>query len=309
MSVLLLLLLVPALAGASDEPRFEIIEREFVDDVEQAYVKYPSGDLMVTGWLFVHPFSEDDVEPGLIFNHGGVSGVTEGTRAKARWLAKQGFVVFAPSYRGEDDSEGEIEIAVGEVDDVVAAVLELRKHPGIVSDRFVMLGTSHGALISVKAAARPELCGVVRAVVPAYGVMDIYTWYQYLLDNDFDVRDPLSLRIYGDGPQDRPEAFAKRHALNFLDDLCPTTPLFVVQGALDRIVPVDQAHILSAALAERGRNGDRTTVYEHGGHGFLYWDDPENRTPEELADTERAWEDILTFLHAQLDGDPAPSSQ
>jgi dipeptidyl aminopeptidase/acylaminoacyl peptidase len=281
------------------EPRFEIIEHAMVDDVEQAYVRYPSGDLMVTGWLFVHPFGEQDVEPCIVFNHGGVGGVTEGTRAKARWLAKQGFVVFAPSYRGEDDSEGEIEIARGEVDDVVNAVRELRRHPGIRPDRFVLMGTSHGALISVLAAARPEMCGPVRAVVAAYGVMDIYTWYQHLLDHDFDVRDPLSLQVYGDGPGDRPEAFAERHALNVLDDLCPA-PILLVQGARDPIVPEPQARVMAQALAGRGRNGDDLRVYEHGGHGFLYWDDPETRTDDQLAATGAAWDDILSFVRRAL---------
>lgn len=284
------------------EPRFEILDRAMIDDVEQAYVRYPSGDLMVTGWLFVHPFSASDVEPCLIFNHGGVGGVTEGTRAKARWLAKQGFVVFAPSYRGEDDSEGEIEVAMGEVDDVIAAIDELSLHPGVRSDRFVLVGSSHGALISVKAAARPELCSRLRGVVAAYGVMDIYAWYQHLLDNEFDVSDPLSRRIYGDGPEDRPQAFADRHALALLDDLC-AAPIFVVQGARDVIVPEAQGRTLSSALADRGRSGDRLEVYAQGEHGFLFWDDPEKRSPAQLADTERAWADILQFLRTALGED------
>lgn len=309
-TVLFVLLLLTACGGTdghADEPQLEILERAMIDEIEQAYVQYPSGELTVTGWLFVNPFSENDVEPGLIFNHGGVGGVSEGTRALCRRLAKEGYVVFAPSYRGEDDSEGEIEIAMGEVDDVVHAVHELRKHPGIQPDRFVMVGTSHGALISVKAAAREEMCGIVRAIVPAYGVMDIYAWYQHLLDNDFDVRDPLSLRIYGDGPDDRPQAFADRHALNVLDDLCPSTAIFLVQGAEDLIVPAQQARTMAAALAGRGRTGDRLEIYSEGGHGFLYWDDPENRTPEQLADTERAWKDILTFLAMHLEEDAATS--
>lgn len=287
---------------ATREPRFEILERAMIDDVEQAYVRYPSGDLQVTGWLFVNPFSSSDIEPCLVFNHGGVGGVTEGTRAKARWLAKQGFVVFAPSYRGEDDSEGEIEVAMGEVDDVIAAIEELSLHPGIRSDRFVLVGTSHGALVSVKAAARPELCGRVRGVVAAYGVMDIYAWYQHLLDNDFDVSDPLSRRIYGDGPEDRPQAFADRHALSVLGDLCDA-PIFVVQGARDAIVPEAQGRTLAAALASQGRQGDRLEVYSHGEHGFLFWDDPERRSADQLADTERAWSDILLFLRDALGAD------
>lgn len=303
---LLLLALIASLAprpASADllaaEPRFEILDRAMVDDVEQAYVSYPSGELTVTGWLFVHPFSEADVEPCIVFNHGGVNGVSEGTREKCRWLAKQGFIVFAPSYRGEDDSEGEIEVAAGEVDDVVNAVMELRKHPGILTDSFVLMGTSHGALISVKAMARPQMCDLVKAVVPAYGVMDIYAWYQHLLDNDFDVSDPLSRRVYGDGPQDKPEAFAARHALSLVPDLCDT-PIFLVQGKHDEVVPAQQAITMSRALREAGRQQDLIRVYELGAHGFLFWDDPKQHETEALREAQNAWVDILSFVNDAL---------
>jgi len=286
----------PGEAGEIPEDEgFVILSREIVDDVEQAYVRYPSGDLSVTGWLFVHPFSESDTEPCIIFNHGGVGGVGEGTRKLCRRLAKEGYIVFAPSYRGEDDSEGEIEVAAGEIEDVVAAMLLLEGHPGIRPEEFVLLGTSHGALISVHVAARDEVKHLVKGVVPAYGVMDIYAWYQYLLDNDFDVGDPLSVRVYGKGPEDKPEAFSKRHALSVIPRL-NDAPIFLVQGEHDEIVPKDQALTMYRALRDSGRLHDRCRIYDHGAHGFLYWDDPSNRTVEQLSDTENAWHDILQFF-------------
>jgi dipeptidyl aminopeptidase/acylaminoacyl peptidase len=274
---------------------FTILERSIVDDVEQAYVRYPSGSLSVTGWLFVHPYSEQDTEPCVIFNHGGTDGVSETTREKCRWLAKQGYIVFAPSYRGEDDSEGEIEIAKGEVDDVVAAMRLLRDHPGIRTDEFVLLGTSHGALISVLAATREEIWPQLKGVVAAYGVMDIYAWYQHLLDNGFDVHDPISQRVYGDGPQDKPQAFAERHALAAIPKLAPA-PIYLVQGELDEIVPKQQALTMFGALREAGRQQDGCRIYPDAGHGFLFWNDPSKRSVEQLRSTENAWHDILNFF-------------
>jgi dipeptidyl aminopeptidase/acylaminoacyl peptidase len=274
---------------------FEIVRREMVDDVEQAYVSYRSGELTVTGWLFVHPFSEVDTEPCVIFNHGGVSGVSEGTRERCRWLAKKGYIVFAPSYRGEDDSEGEVEVAAGEIDDVIAAMRLLSTHPGIRSGEFVLLGTSHGALVSVHVAARDEAKPWVKGIVAAYGVMDMYGWYQYLVDNDFDVGDSLSLRVYGTGPDDKPEAFAQRHAHSLIPRL-GAAPIFLVQGALDRIVPKEQALDMYRALRESGRQVDDCRLYEHGAHGFLFWDDPKLHPVEELRDAEKAWNDILNFF-------------
>ncbi len=287
-------------ACQAEEPGFEILDRGLVDDIEQAYVSYPSGDLKVTGWLFVNPFSEADVEPCVIFNHGGVGGVSEGTREKCRWLAKQGYIVFAPSYRGEDDSEGEIEVAAGEVDDVLAAMKLLENHPGIVPGQFALMGTSHGALISVKALARPEARNLVRAVVAAYGVMEIYDWYQYLLDNEFDVSDDLSRRIYGHGPKDKPEAFASRNAVDLVGKLSDA-PIFLVQGALDEVVPKQQALTMIEALKAAGRTQDVCRVYEHGAHGFIFWDDPERHTPERLEAAKEAWNDILRFLDDSLE--------
>ena len=298
----ILLAAIAAATPARAEPRLEILDQAMVDQVQQAYVRYPSGELMVTGWIFVNPFGKRDVEPCLVFNHGGVNGVNEATRAKCRWLAKQGYIVFAPSYRGEDDSEGHVEIAEGEVDDVVNAILELRSHPGIEPGKFVLLGLSHGALISVKAAARPELADLVQATVAAYGVMDIYDWYQYLVDNDFDVSDSLSVRVYGSGPTDKPKAFAARNAVDLVDRLSDA-PLMLVQGELDDIVPVQQARLMIDALRASGRLQDRIRVYSQGAHGFLYWDDPKLHTQIELRQAKDAWQDILSFFAEFVGGD------
>jgi len=288
-------------APAVDEEGFSLLSHAMSDSVEEACLGYRSGRLQVTGYLFIDPFSDDDVEPCLIFNHGGVGGVSEAVKARCRWLARQGFLVFAPSYRGEDDSEGEVEVARGEVDDVLAAMRILRGHPGVKDQQFVMLGTSHGALISIMALARPLGKELLKGVVAAYGVMDIYRWYQYLLDNDFDVSDSLSRRVYGNGPADRPEAFAIRHALSLVEKL-GDAPILLVQGEKDRIVPVDQARGMYRALVASGRKQDRLRTYPQAGHGFLFWDDPALHSPEELAETEQAWREILQFLRDRIEG-------
>jgi len=284
----------------TERPGFELLDREMIDGVEQAYLSYPSGELTVTGYLFVDPYSNQDVEPGLIFNHGGVGGVSEGMKERCRFLAKNGFIVFAPSYRGEDDSEGEVEVADGEIDDVIAALEILREHPGIQRDRFVMMGTSHGALVAMHAATRPLGKELLKGVVVAYGVMDIYAWYRYLVENNFDVSDPLSRRVYGEGPQDKPEAFALRHALSLAEKLGPA-PIMLVQGAKDRIVPAEQAGRMHESLLQVGRRQDRLRVYLLGEHGFLFWDDPEKHSQEELDEAAGAWGEILQFLHASLE--------
>jgi dipeptidyl aminopeptidase/acylaminoacyl peptidase len=289
--VLMLLLLIGCGATAST------IETSVEDGVAQEYLRYPSGDLSVTGWLFTDP-ADSAPRPLLVFNHGGVGGVGNGTKQLCRSFVKAGFTVFAPSYRGEDDSEGEIEVAVGEVDDVVNAVAFLEDHPNVDSTRILFAGTSHGALVSLKAACRSELCDRLKGVVAGYGVTHIYDWYQYLVDNDFDVRDPLSLRIYGDGPEDKPENFAARHLPNFLDDLCDA-PILLLQGAKDEVVPPFLAEFLRDELGRRGRTQDTVRIFETGGHGFLFWDDPELHDQPELVEAEEARAQMVDFLQRQ----------
>ncbi len=288
---------------AGSGPGFTILERAMIDDVDEALVSYPSGALTVRGRLFVNPFSRNDVEPCVLFNHGGVSGVSDVVRQKCRWLAKQGYIVFAPSYRGEDGSDGHVEVAAGEVDDVIAALQILRHHPGVVPGKFALVGASHGALVSVKALVRPECRALVRGVVAAYGVMDIDGWYRYLVDNGFDVHDSLSVRVYGEGPKDKPEAFAARNALALIGQL-PDAPILLVQGAQDRTVPQQQAITMFQALRAAGRQQDRCRVYDHGGHGFLFWDDPKLHSHEELRDAQFAWDDILGFLQQTIGPPP-----
>jgi hypothetical protein len=52
---------------------------------------------------------------------------------------------------------------------------------------------------------------------------------------------------------------------------------------------------------QAGRRQDHLRVYPQGAHGFLFWDEPELHDTEELAETQRAWEEILQFLRRCLE--------
>lgn len=255
---------------------------------------YPSDGLKVKGLLFL-PRVRDRL-PLILFNHDGISGISEEhMRASAR-LARAGYAVFAPSYRGEDGSEGTVQVAAGEVRDVLNVLPLLTRAPGIDARKVAMVGISHGALISVLAAARePE----VDAVVTADGVMDIYGWWRHLRQKGISGRDDLSRRIYGDGPERKPLAFSTRHAMNQIPNL--RAPVLILQGGLDDVVPVEQAITFKTHL-DRARHPAALKIYPHCGHAFLVYAPYQKHgvTPAERIESEKAWQDLLGFLRKYL---------
>lgn len=267
-------------------------------------ISYLSDGLRVRGFLF------DAVgqgrRPAIVFNHGGVSGVSKDMLRRSVDLAKAGYMVLTPAYRGEGGSEGRVEVAAGEITDVLTAAQVLRGHRKVDPRYVALVGSSHGALVSVLGATRDHRFAAVAA---ACGVMDVHAWYRYLVDNGFDVSDSLSVAVYGSGPEDKPEAFEQRSAIRVAARL--TTPLLLQQGLKDKTVPPDQVWRMAAALDRAGGNLHTVRTYPKLGHAFWFWNDAKTHSPDEIAEAERSWDDLLRFLAAHLSGDgspPPPSS-
>lgn len=265
--------------------------------VQEQALTYLSDGLRIKARVF-WPVGEGPF-PAVLFNHGGVDGLSEGTLERCRELAQAGYVVFASSYRGEDGSEGVVEVAKGEVDDVLAGLEWLRQQPRVDPSRIAAVGTSHGALVSLLAASRTD---GIRALVFAYGIADIYTWYDYLVRTGQLGQDELTLRTYGGGPQDRPQSFRIRHGLGVVEKLPGTMPVLILQGAKDTVVPPDQARALAKALEARGQPY-RLLLYPHSVHGFLVSRKTLRKQGEKSAvylESLQAWAALLEFLRANL---------
>jgi len=277
-------------------PGFTVLANKKEKGITELEVSYPSDSLTVRGFLYLPKKSGH--RPLIIFNHGGVSGVSPDMKRRSKDLAHEGYVVFAPTYRGEGGSQGRIEVAVGEVSDVLAATELLSRHPRVDPKRMAIAGSSHGALISVLAAARaPDR---FRCVVDACGVMDVVTWYQYLVDSKgvAAVSDSLSLAIYGNGPADRPDAFKIRQATRVAADI--RIPMLMQYARQDTIVPLGQAQLFSRAMAEAGHPAPELRVYDQLGHAFWFWNDPKAHTKEQLDEAEQSWKDFTEFLEDHL---------
>jgi dipeptidyl aminopeptidase/acylaminoacyl peptidase len=296
MKLLLLLILALALPARPAAQPPDVIQEGAgrIEGVPVHAWTYPSDGLKVKGLLFL-PRSREKL-PLVVFNHDGVSGISgEHKRACAR-LARAGYAVFAPSYRGEDGSQGRIEVAAGEVRDVLNALPLLARVSGINGTRIALMGVSHGALISVLAAARQP---GVDAVIAADGVMDIYGWWRHLKQTGQLGTDALTRWVYGDGPRDKPQAFSSRHALALVPKL--KAPVLILQSGEDGLVPPEQARRFKAEL-DKFQVPATLKIYPHCQHGSLVYAPSltSGAEPAGCTEAEPAWREVLAFLKARL---------
>jgi len=253
-------------------------------------VTYWSTGLRVKGFLFQDPQRMNINLPGVVFNHGGVDGVPRLTKERCKQLVAKGYVVFAPSYRGEGGSEGEIEVAAGEVDDAINGGIMLQAWPGVDKDRIAMAGTSHGGIISLLAATRVQY----KAVICAYGVTNTSTWYHnHLIAKGMDVSDPLSVKVYGKYPDGlKPQAFRSRAPALDADKI--NAPILLLYGDKDDVVPVSQGLEMKTAL-EKLKKPVKMLVIKGATHGFIFRFES-GKTKSERAMAKQAWDELLAFL-------------
>jgi dipeptidyl aminopeptidase/acylaminoacyl peptidase len=161
-----------------------------------------------------------------------------------------------------------------------------------------MMGTSHGALIGLLAVSRSDQ---FRALVFAYGVSDIFAWWDYLVATNQVGTDALTKRIYGTGPTSRPESFKIRNGMNVLETV--NVPVLILQGELDTTVPSSQAQALYDGLIKLEKWA-QLELYPNSEHGFLMVRETLEKTfgPKsvQVQESKLALEHAITFLQDAL---------
>ena len=206
-----------------------------------ALLTLPFGESPETGW------------PVIIFNHGYIPPdqyrTTERYVAYVDNLARQGFIVFRPDYRGHGDSEGIARGAYGRPDyviDVLNAVASVKTYADADPNRIGMWGHSMGGYITLRAmvAYQDIKAGVIWAgVVGSYEEM-----FNHQARPRFGSRGIAAL--YGT-PNENPDFWASISANSFLDDL--SGPIQLHHGTNDTSVPY--AYSVSLAEATRAAGG------------------------------------------------------
>ena len=226
--------------------------------IEPELIYYPSFDGLEIPAYYYHPSesfrSADSGLPVIIFVHGGPEGQFRPVYA-APWVPpiqyylRRGFAVFVPNVRGSTGYGKEfvhlddVRLRPDSVADLKAAVEWLVTEGGADPARVGIIGRSYGGFMVLAALTTyPELWA---AGVDIVGIANFVTF----LENTGVWRRKWREAEYGSLEHDRAflQEISPIHAVD-----CIVAPLFVIHGANDPRVPVNEAEQMVAALRERG---------------------------------------------------------
>ncbi|WP_318507904.1 alpha/beta hydrolase family protein [Bacillus sp. T3] len=205
-------------------------------NVALTLVTYRSQGLIVKG-LLAEP-KQAGVRDGFLYLRGGIKNVGRVRPARIAQFAQEGFIVFAPFYRGNQGGEGNEDFAGEGRHDAFAGFLLLNAHPLV--NRIHVFGFSRGGVMALLTAIHfPETA----SVVTWGGVSDMALTYRERMD----LRKMMK-RVIGGTPDKYPERYQERTPLNGLDKL--QAPVLIIHGWNDKNVSVEHATKLQRRLQE-----------------------------------------------------------
>jgi dipeptidyl aminopeptidase/acylaminoacyl peptidase len=244
--------------------------------VEPQFVHFPGADgKLVPGWLFV-PKNLDRAKkhPAIIWIHGdGVNQNYDGWHVQRnyavyysfhQYLLQQGYVVFAPDYRGSigygRDWRNAVSMDVGGKDakDAWMSANYLKTLPYVDTDRIGVWGLSYGGFFTLIAMTdQPKL---FRAGVDVAGVVDYVMYYSDPYHGDWTAS-----RI--GTPEQNPQVYANASPISHIDRL--ERPLLVLHGTSDVNVPYLESVWLIDEALKKGK-GDLLSYMMYPGE-FHYF--------------------------------------
>lgn len=244
--------------------------------VRPQYVTFPGADgTPESGWLFV-PKNMDRTKKhaAVVWIHGdGINQNYDGWHIQRnyavyysfhQYLLQQGYVVFAPDYRGSigygNKWRSAVYMDVGgkDAEDASRAGDYLKTLPYVDGNRMGVWGLSYGGFFTLIAMTRHPL--LFRSGVDVAGVVD-YTMYY----NDPYHGDWTASRI--GTPEQNPQVYANASPVSHIDQL--QRPLLILHGTPDVNVPfIESVRLLDEAL--KAKKGDLITFMMYPGE-FHYF--------------------------------------
>lgn len=242
-------------------------EYEAVSDATTSRIIYKSDGLEVTGISCFPTQIEDEKHPILIYNRGGNREYGKLTvLAVMRSMlpfAREGYIVYASNYRGNDGGQGSDEFGGGDVNDV-SNLLEIAKNnPAWDRKNIFILGHSRGGMMTYMTLRRDK---TITAAISIAGVADLETAgiaRPEMIEKVYQQTIP----DYNNNPK---QALLSRSAIYWADEI--TTPLLLLHGTADEAVDLSNSQKLAEKLAEYNKQHE-LVIYEGGNHALLrHWE-------------------------------------
>jgi len=222
-------------------------------NVKLAEITYWSEGLKVKG-LLATPIQNPKSE-GILYLRGGIQNVGMVRPARITQLAANGFVVFAPYYRGVRGGEGKDMFAGEDRFDAVNAVEVLKRFCD--SERIHLFAFSRGGLMAL-------WTGIIRnditSIVTWGGVSNI----EYTYEERVDMRRMMK-RVFGGSPMTNPAAYEERTPLDRIKEI--NASVLIIHGMKDDNVSFKHAELLEERLKELNKRVE-TWYYPEFTHYF-----------------------------------------
>lgn len=203
-------------------------------NVELSVITYYSDHLKVKGML-AEPKGREPLD-GFLYLRGGIKSVGKVRPSRIVQFACEGFIVFAPYYRGNQGGEGNEDFGGNDREDAFSGFYLLQNHPRV--KKVHVFGFSRGGVMALFTALRFK---ETASLVTWGGVSDMFLTY---VERE-DLRRMMK-RVIGGTPTKYPERYEYRTPLFLLENLnCPT---LIIHGVKDQNVSVEHAYRLEKQL-------------------------------------------------------------
>jgi dipeptidyl aminopeptidase/acylaminoacyl peptidase len=217
--------------------------------IKLSIITYLSDGLKVKG-LLAEPKGEALLD-GFLYLRGGIKNVGKVRPARIAQFASEGFIVFAPFYRGNQGGEGNEDFAGDDREDAFAAFRLLTSHSRV--KRVHIFGFSRGGVMALLTAIQfPEAA----SLVTWGGVSDMFLTYE----ERQDMRRMMK-RVIGGTPTKYPERYEWRTPLNQIEKIKP--PVLIIHGVKDHNVSVEHSYQLEKKLKANNKTVDSWYFQEY----------------------------------------------
>lgn len=239
-------------------------------------IRYASDGLEVPGVLVRPKDARGRKWPAIIYNRGGTGDygrLNDLTVVDLYLLAKAGFVVIASDYRFHDATAKRDEWGGADLNDVVNLVPTLGSLDIVDRDHLYMLGVSRGGTMTYLALMKRHVPVRAAAVIAGPSDLEALGRHQSAFVNSDDTYDGWA-KVWPDFCHHAADLYRDRSPIFWTASL--DVPILILHSRQDRLVPVDHALRMAAALQASGKPY-ALHIYEHDGHSLPLNRDDRNR--------------------------------